>query len=338
MINKFILFLKSIFKNNQELPTPSSISSPSQPEKKKEKTISAQGVIFEGAFIDGHLEGEGKIQFPDGEVQIGRFEKGKLVEGSIVFPDGEMQQGQFVNGRLQGFSEVIFADGERQSGNFVLGKLHGEGKIVFTSGFIHEGYFVHGTLHGKGTLTRPDGSIFTSYFTEGVASGKGMITLSDGMEVSGAFNNGKFETAQGVGIISDEFSSSQLAEAASEIDADIGFSEEQLLVTFPAPQCETTLEHKELEGLPLGLLLSGSLENGFLHGTGKVIFPSGKLIHGKFNCGFMEGYAVVILPDGTVRQGEYKNNLLHGLGEVIFPTGTSIKGVFNQGRLVAETR
>lgn len=331
MINKIILFLNSIIKRKKPNRENSKIL---ENPIKIEKVVSELGIIFEGEFIDGVLHGQGKITFPDGELQEGIFENGKIVQGKIDFPDGEKQKGFFVNGRLQGNSEVVFSDGERQVGNFVLGLLHGKGRIEFLSGIIHEGLFVHGSLHGEGSITQADGSIFKTQFHEGIPSGEGKIILSDGMEVLGSFKYGKFSAFQDT---TQQLTSQQLAETASEIDSD--FSSDQVLITFPThPSLQTeNISHKDSESLPLGLLLSGSLDNGILNGMAKVIFPSGKLIHGNFNSGFMEGYAVVILPDGTVRQGEFRDNLLHGLGEVTLPTGSVIRGIFNRGKLVTET-
>jgi hypothetical protein len=124
-------------------------------------------------------------------------------------------------------------------------------------------------------------------------------------------------------------------------DAETSVYSDQVIITFPYLNHEDdSLETDYDENTPpppVGLLLSGQLDNGYLNGIGKVVFPCGKMVHGHFVAGWMQGYSTVTLPDGSIRQGHFQNNVLHGDGRITLPSGHIIEGSFNQGKLVTQT-
>lgn len=81
--------------------------------------------VYEGEFIDGKLNGEGKIISKYGTVYEGIFADGELNgEGRTTRSDGHIiKEGNFVNGKLNGKGERIYRSGTKDKGKWENGKL-----------------------------------------------------------------------------------------------------------------------------------------------------------------------------------------------------------------------
>lgn len=67
------------------------------------KRVLQDGTIEEGLFQNGKLEGQGKMQMPDGALtEIGIFKNGRLVQGKRIFDDGTFQEGEFKGKLIKG--------------------------------------------------------------------------------------------------------------------------------------------------------------------------------------------------------------------------------------------
>ena len=87
------------------------------------------GIIYEGEFQDGKIQGKGIMTFPEGQRYEGDFVNEKF-EGDpvcITRPNGNRYEGQFANGKFEGRGIYTWASGERYEGDFVNGEQHGKG-------------------------------------------------------------------------------------------------------------------------------------------------------------------------------------------------------------------
>lgn len=85
----------------------------------------ASQATAEGEFIDGQLNGQGKIIFPYGDIleEKGEFLKGWLMDGKIIYRDGKKEKGEFNKGVLHGQGIRIYSDKKVEKGHFKNGKL-----------------------------------------------------------------------------------------------------------------------------------------------------------------------------------------------------------------------
>ncbi|MDR0553108.1 MAG: hypothetical protein LBG13_03390 [Holosporales bacterium] len=100
---------------------------------------------LEGKFVNGLLEGEGKLTYGDGSVYEGTFKSCEPTE----------------NGKLTCKNGVIY------KGGFKDRSPSGQGRLIYSDGSTYEGEFRHGVPRGKGKFTHPDGEVEEGYLIEG---------------------------------------------------------------------------------------------------------------------------------------------------------------------------
>jgi len=131
-------------------------------------------------------------RLPDGSIFVGD-KKGGLFdgEGILEWKNGDYYKGQFREGMYNGFGKLstkafVF------EGYFKEGLFHGEGKLTFSNGTVYQGEFKENLYHGKGSVLDPQGSNFVGLFYEGMKNGMGYLRLHNGESYSGNFANDLF--------------------------------------------------------------------------------------------------------------------------------------------------
>jgi len=103
--------------------------------------------ILEGDFKDGKLNGKGKETLDSGIIYEGEFEDGYLRNGKIIDPDGLVYaEGEFAGSILNGNGKQKTMEGSLEEGEFSYGKLNGQGRRTLISGVIEIGEFKDGDL------------------------------------------------------------------------------------------------------------------------------------------------------------------------------------------------
>lgn len=121
------------------------------------------GSVAEGDFVNGSLGGQGKISgcYLTGEIHEGEFKNGKFAEGTCTYSDhkkytlfGDVVRGDVLEGKfpdsvhMQGKGKITRGDGTIEEGNFYRSRLEGKGKITYPDGTIKKGIFHNGRLTG----------------------------------------------------------------------------------------------------------------------------------------------------------------------------------------------
>ena len=158
-----------------------------------EGEIHDRGTVSHGKFEDGLFMGKGILQFSDGTMLIGNFEKGEMI--------GDTKTYRYPNGQSL---EVKFKDGVDQEGKFKgpdgreMKVFYENGKMTpesikamkefprppyeikqLRNGSIETGNFINGKLHGKGKVKMPGGAELSGTFVNGKISGRTVLKLSD---------------------------------------------------------------------------------------------------------------------------------------------------------------
>eukprot|EP00928_Gymnodinium_smaydae_P058432 TRINITY_DN4163_c0_g1_i3.p1 TRINITY_DN4163_c0_g1~~TRINITY_DN4163_c0_g1_i3.p1 ORF type:complete len:1144 (+),score=236.26 TRINITY_DN4163_c0_g1_i3:55-3432(+) len=121
----------------------------------------ANGIKYEGPFVDSDIIGRGKISYPDGAVYEGELWKGKRHgSGCHTRPDGcTKYDGEWLEGRRHGFGRLSYDDAGRSyyEGEWRDDRKHGHGKQVWPSGNVYEGQWNNGEMSGEGQMSWTDG-------------------------------------------------------------------------------------------------------------------------------------------------------------------------------------
>ena len=154
-------------------------------------------IKYEGDFVNGKKEGNGKYIYESGSYYIGQFLNDlKHGKGKEYYKNGTIRyEGDFVNDKAEGNGKYIYDDGEYYIGQWLNGLKHGKGKKYYKNGNIkYEGNFVNDKYEGNGKYIWEDGSYYIGQFLNGLKHGKGKIYYKNGtIRYEGNFVNGKKE-------------------------------------------------------------------------------------------------------------------------------------------------
>ena len=141
----------------------------------------AEGLRYEGHFVDGKFDGKGTLTMANGDILTGQWSGGRLNgHGSLTTSDGMLYVGGFKDDEFHGEGTLTYPDGRHYEGEFSNGEFHGNGKEVFADGKKYEGQYIEGSFHGKGLLLNPNGSSIEATFRYGEPYGQVRLTTAAG--------------------------------------------------------------------------------------------------------------------------------------------------------------
>ena len=197
------------------------------------------GKKYEGKFIDGKLNGYGRLidlfgiicyegtfkdnQLLDGKAKIIKFEENgekTLYEGNIknMKKEGEgieknnsyTYMGSFSDDLKHGKGKIMYGEGdEYYEGDFENGKLTGNGFYQWSNKCTYEGEFLDGQMHGKGLYKWPDGDEYEGEYVNNIKEGNGEFRWKSGKRYKGQVKGGK---PHGNGVITNKNGESQEVE------------------------------------------------------------------------------------------------------------------------------
>lgn len=166
------------------------------------RVIDYDGVIFQGCFIDGLLNGKGERiatksdytgdfknglrhglgkEETDEHRYYGEYQndkkqgKGKLIYKKIK----DIYEGEFSENNITGYGVYTWANQDTFQGTFLTGKMHGSGVYRWPDGGEYYGDYVHNIKHGHGRFKWPSGKIFEGPFINGKPNGIGKLIVDD---------------------------------------------------------------------------------------------------------------------------------------------------------------
>lgn len=237
------------------------------PHGKGKLTSIAEGVVFEGEWKNGKMQGPFIVTSKYGFWYEAVYENDEqILNGRLVLSDGTIFDGEGVwMTQKEGKATATFPNGNVLVGNFQ--RMMEEnvprkwtGKISFADGRVFEGEFVDAwkPQWHTGKLTLPDGAVFLGEWDERQKKGRGILTDPDGSVYVGEVR---------------------------------GSSKTHLL------QCHgigkrTTVDNSTYEG---------QWYKDLLHGKGKQMWSDGSWYEGEFHRGYAHGYGKWVHADGSIK-------------------------------------
>jgi len=268
--------------------------------------ILPDGGVYRGDIVDGFFEGQGRLDYDNGEKYVGSFKKGLMHgHGRHVFADGSIYEGEFHNGNLQGRGELKTVDEIIYTGDFLKGMLTGNGEIISSAENIkYKGEVKNWRYHGKGMIATED-STYSGDFKTGLYHGKGTLTYYDSGSYTGEFESGTFN---GQGVYK---SGNAIYEGRYKDGSLTGQG------TYSKIDGETYI---------------GQFDNWVYKGEGQLTDEDGNQYIGTFQYGELDGAGSYIGVDGSHYRGDFKNGRYHGEGKLILADSSEYTGRFQYGK------
>ena len=156
------------------------------------KLIYSNGNIYEGSFLGGFPNGKGKLTQTDNDIYEGEWKNGKINgQGIRLHNNGDKYVGNHLNDVRSGKGLYLFINGDSYNGNWVNGKANGKGILKFRNGDVYDGEFKDNCICGKGTFKKKCGDIYIGEFNLGLINGFGKYINALGEQYIGEFVSGK---------------------------------------------------------------------------------------------------------------------------------------------------
>ena len=179
------------------------------------KTASDGKYTYEGEFVNGKYEGNGKLTYTNGDYYEGTFvndefttgkvrksylgdvyegtwKNGHRSRGTLTYSNGDVYKGTFKEDDTRKKGTLTYSSGAVYEGRFSNDKFNTKkGKYTWANGDVYEGTFKDGKCTGKGKFTWAEGDVYEGDFVDGERTGTGTYTWADGTVYTGDFVNEK---------------------------------------------------------------------------------------------------------------------------------------------------
>ena len=153
--------------------------------------VSSNGDYYDGEFVNGKKEGEGKLIYANGNQYEGSFLAGfPNGHGKLIQTDNDIYEGEWKNGKINGQGTRLHNNGDKYIGNHLNDVRSGKGLYLFVNGDSYNGYWVNGKANGKGVLKFRNGDIYDGEFKDNCIFGKGTFKKKNGDIYIGDFKLG----------------------------------------------------------------------------------------------------------------------------------------------------
>ena len=89
------------------------------------------GWQYDGAWVNGRMDGQGVLTYPDGWKYDGEWRSGRMMgQGTLMHPDGWQYVGEWRDATMDGNGVLVFPDGWKYIGEWRGGHMHGTGRLL----------------------------------------------------------------------------------------------------------------------------------------------------------------------------------------------------------------
>ena len=277
------------------------------------KTASDGKYTYEGEFVNGKYEGNGKLTYTNGDYYEGTFVNDEFTTGKVRKSYlGDVYEGTWKNGhRSRG--TLTYSNGDVYKGTFKEDDTRKKGTLTYSSGAVYEGRFSNDKFNTKkGKYTWANGNVYEGTFKDGKRTGKGKFTWADGDVYEGDFVDG---ARTGTGKYS--WPNGDVYEGDFVDDEPAGTG----TYTWAA-----------------GTVYTGDLVNGKFSGTGTKNWPNGAVYVGEWSNDRRNGNGTMTYADGTVYVGAWVDDSRTGTGKMTWGSRTQWAGDVYEGAWLNDER
>ena len=166
-------------------------------EKKDEKLLKYDVIVqYEGDFVNGEMNGNGKQLLYYYEVYIGQFKNNKREGKGIIYYNNtnfnkKRYEGEFHDDHITGIGKYYHENGFYTIGQFIQGIRNGQGKMYdINKKLYYDGNFVNDKFNGYGKIYQKGVLYYEGNFENDEIQGKGKKYIYDGNYITGQFNKG----------------------------------------------------------------------------------------------------------------------------------------------------
>lgn len=153
--------------------------------------ISSRGDRYEGNWVDGRKQGEGKQEWASGEKYVGSWSDNRPHgKGDYTYTNGDNYKGEFVWGKRQGTGIMKYANGDTYEGEWFQDQRQGKGVLKTAKGLSFEGEWKAGQKSGQGVLTLANGDRLVGNWKKDEVVGKGTY-IAKAFQYEGPILNNK---------------------------------------------------------------------------------------------------------------------------------------------------
>ena len=153
------------------------------PNGKGTKYYSNGDILYEGDFINGKFEGNGKYFYENGECYVGQFKNNlKNGKGTEYYSNGTIKyEGEYINDKAEGNGKYILENGEYYIGQWKNDLPNGKGTKYYPNGkILYEGDYINDKAEGYGKYVYEDGEFYIGQWKDGLRNGEGKHYYSNG--------------------------------------------------------------------------------------------------------------------------------------------------------------
>ncbi|EFO65029.1 Phosphatidylinositol-4-phosphate 5-kinase, putative [Giardia lamblia P15] len=305
--------------------------------------LTTTGDIYEGNFVEGHLEGAGKITYGGNDSlsaasYVGEFTNGlPHGNGTISFSDGSWYKGQFIAGKQTGVGTYYNSTEDTLTeGEFEDGKAQKHCTVIFRYSDSQNRRVVKGTQQtqaGANTVyaVSDNGYHYRGLLKDGLFHGEGLLEYSNGISYKGKFSKGKFS---GLGKLTNPVYNYVLT--ANFYDGDVSLSGYNLLI-YAHNETRPYSPHSHIKTYTGPMRFAFSKD----HGT-EGIEPSYCLTLGCSEDPYeftltSSNVAVVHYVNGDIYRGGFYADKRHGAGKAFsVGSGLLVIGTFRNDNLCGD--
>ena len=272
------------------------------PFKVTDKAIEKDGTevgLYTGTVVAGKPSGEGRMEYTDGGVYDGSWEKGQREGwGTITFSENDSNNrvsytGSWKDDQREGQGTMTWQNGNVYEGEWLDNVREGQGTMTWQNGVVYEGEWKNDVWEGQGTMTWQNGNVYEGEWKDGAREGQGTMTFSENDSINRVSYTGSWKD---------------------------DYREGQGTMTWQN-----------------GDVYEGEWKDGAREGQGTMTFSENDSINrvsytGSWKDDYREGQGTMTWQNGDVYEGEWYDDAPEGNGTYYWSSGNWFEGVWIDGQ------
>lgn len=297
---------------------------------------------YEGYFLNGERDGQGRITYPGGGYYDGNWKQGwRSGYGECLRGNGDKYCGEWLKGDYHGKGTMLYANGDKYEGEWKHSEKNGNGVVTYADGQKFEGiwendkefegngycqyddsYYIgeikNGKRNGYGTYVWLNANTankeYSGEWLDGNYHGKGVMLYRNGDKYDGEWvKNNK----EGQGIM--QYANGDTYSGGWLHDQKHGIGE----FYWESPARTSPKKH------------NGNYENDVICGHGSMMYANGDTYEGEFLDGKRNGTGTYKWYQNTIEKeytGQWLAGEYHGNGTMIYSNGDKFEGEWKNNK------